>query len=387
MRRFTDLTSILAITDEERAEILQKAEMGDPVACFKQAQIYRFLHNCDDYRASAYELLTVASEGGVADADAAIAIMLFKGEIEPYDPVAAANLLEKALQSGSELAADYHLNNIIYGRWGCKQDVELAMKIVDGLIAESDNPQWYRLKGEILSNSNRNKEAVEWYERAVEAGLADAYDGLAYAKSTDDESDTRDYQLFMDIVKEGDEAGNPMCLYYAALLNMVNYDYIEFESDEMRDKFRRSIIEGFELCAEESLSIAFDTLGDIYYEGKMDIPVDGLKAWGYYVKGSEYMNPTCFERMYQMLLNDEIELHNMEREEAMDLCIINGARLRNRTLLIAAVEAYKRGRLTRYAREMEMFHLPAYDALPEDEPIDDEDDEVADDDGRFDAWA
>jgi TPR repeat protein len=95
MRRFHSLTGVLSISDDERNKILQQVEANDPVACFKQAQIYRYLHNCDDYVSSAHELLKRASESGIADADAAIAIMMFKGEIEPYNPPAAAQLLEK----------------------------------------------------------------------------------------------------------------------------------------------------------------------------------------------------------------------------------------------------------------------------------------------------
>ena len=90
--------------------------------------------------------------------------------------------------------------------------------------------------------------------------------------------------------------------------------------------------------------------------------------------------------MYDMLLTNEIQLGQMINEDAMDLCMINGARLHNARLLVAVVEAYKYGRLTRFAREIEMYHIPAYDAIPDDEPLDDEYDEP-DDDGRFDAWA
>ena len=89
--------------------------------------------------------------------------------------------------------------------------------------------------------------------------------------------------------------------------------------------------------------------------------------------------------MYEMLEADEISLANMSNEEAMDLCMINGARQHSSKLLIATVEAYKHGRLTCFAREIEMFHIPAYEALP-DEDFEDEYEEL-DDDGRFDAWA
>jgi hypothetical protein len=75
----------------------------------------------------------------------------------------------------------------------------------------------------------------------------------------------------------------------------------------------------------------------------------------------------------------------MSNEEAMDLCMINGARLHDARLLVETVEAYRHGRLTRFAREIEMFHIPAYDAIQDDEPLEYEDEQ--DDDGRFDAWA
>jgi hypothetical protein len=132
--------------------------------------------------------------------------------------------------------------------------------------------------------------------------------------------------------------------------------------------------------------MSMELLGDIYREGKMDVTADPIKAWEYYVQGSEFRHASCFEKMYDMLLTNEIQLGRISNEDVMDLCMINGARLHNARLLVAAVQAYKHGRLTRFAREIEMFHIPAYDAIPDDEPLDDEYDEQ-DDDGRFDAWA
>ena len=100
MKRFYNLAGVLSLSEEENKLIERQAQEGDPVACFKQAEIYLHLHGCDDYVSSAHKLLRKASEGGVADADAAIAIMMIKGEIEPYDPTAAVRLLEKAITAG-----------------------------------------------------------------------------------------------------------------------------------------------------------------------------------------------------------------------------------------------------------------------------------------------
>ena len=73
MRKFYNLAGILSISAEEKELIKQRALKGDPVACYKLAEIYLHLHECDDYASSAHELLQKASEGGVADADASMA--------------------------------------------------------------------------------------------------------------------------------------------------------------------------------------------------------------------------------------------------------------------------------------------------------------------------
>ena len=66
MRRFYTLAGILSLSEEEKELIQQQALEGDPVACYKLAEIHLHLHECEDYVASAHELLRKASEGGVA---------------------------------------------------------------------------------------------------------------------------------------------------------------------------------------------------------------------------------------------------------------------------------------------------------------------------------
>ena len=60
MRRFYNLPGILSLSDEEKELIRQQALEGDPVACYKLAEIHLHLHECEDYVASAPELLQKA---------------------------------------------------------------------------------------------------------------------------------------------------------------------------------------------------------------------------------------------------------------------------------------------------------------------------------------
>lgn len=386
MRNFYTLAGILSISAEEKELIKQQAMEGDPVACFKLAEIYLNLHECDDYLSSARELLLKASEGGVADADAEIAIMMFRGEIEPFNPVAAADYLEKAINNRSQYGIAFQLRNLLYGRYGYKQNIDIVKQTLEGILSQSEDPYWCALMGDVLMFEGKIIESQQWYEKAVAGGENSAYGDLALARGMDDEGNFRDYQAYNDTLMEGNDAMDPMCMYYFIIDKLFAYDDIDPEDTDARDEYRQMVIDALELNIEWCHPMSMEFLGDIYREGKMDVPVDLVKAWGYYVKGSEFMLPSCFEKMYDMLKANEIQLGQMSNDEAMDLCMINGARMHNNRLLVEAVEAYRHGRLTQFASEMERFHIPAYDAIPDDEPLDDEEEEP-DDDGRFDPWA
>lgn len=361
MIRYYDLGSICSIPAEELESVEEQANAGDPVSCCKLALILLAMHDTDDYIERAHELLKTASAAGVADADAAIGIMMFKGQIEPYNPLEAASVIEKAILANSTLAVAFQLRNILYGRYGYTQNIEKVATIVDNLINSMPNPYWYGLKGEVLSYQNKHIESEEWFQKAVDAGLVSFYSDLALARGFDDECNYRDYQAFADTTLEGHAAGDATCFYFYVLDRMPEYD--QFEDPETREEFRSAIIQGLEEKADEHHALSMELLGDIYREGQMDVPVDMVKAWKYYMQGSGYYRDSCFEKMYDMLDAGQIELAAMSKEDAMDLCMMNGARLHNEKLLRAAVEAYKKGRLTRFAREIELYHIHAYNAL------------------------
>ena len=385
MRKFYTLAGILSLSEEEKELIRQQAQEGDPVACYKLAEIHLHLHECEDYVSSAQELLQKASEGGVADADATIAIMMFRGEIEPFDPVAAAKLLEKAINNRSNRGIAFQLRNLLYGRYGYDPNLDLVRQTLDQLLSQGDDPYCCALMGDLLMAEGKIVESRQWYEKAVAGGETSAYADLAVARGINDGDSFRDYEAYKDTLMEGNDAMDPMCMYYFILENIESYYDIDPEDTQARDEYREMIIHALELNTEWCHPMSMELLGDIYREGKIDIPVDPVKAWDYYLRGSEFMQASCFEKMYDMLLTNEIQVGQMSNEEAMDLCMINGARLHEARLLVETVEAYKHGRLTRFAREIEMFHIPAYETIPDDEPLDE--DEEIDDDGRFDAWA
>ena len=127
------------------------------------------------------------SEGGVADADATMAIMMFRGEIEPFDPVAAAKRLEKAINNGSDRGIAFQLRNLLYGRYGYEQNIDLVKQTLDQLLSQGEDPYWCALMGDFLMAEGKIVESQQWYEKAVAGGENSAYGDLALARGINDD--------------------------------------------------------------------------------------------------------------------------------------------------------------------------------------------------------
>ena len=383
MREFYTDMGVRQCVNADDIDMLDKlAQTGDPIACYKLAKVdlaYRFEQDSVD---TAYGLLKKAQAGGVVEADVEIALMYFRGEIEPYNPKEGERLLMSALEKKNEYAAYVYLMNLIFGRYGYSVEVDLADRTLDALMAQSDNPHWYRLKGDTQLAMKNIHEAEQWYKKAVESGIIEAYSDLAIVRGLDDEGEITDWDAYTATIEEGADKGDMFSLHFMTLNLCSVYDEIDPDDEEERESCRESIIECLECC---NIGISYKLLGDIYREGRFGVAVDYLKAWEYYEKGARFNMASCYEKMHDMLRCKEVTGEN--REETMYVYALLGARLQSKRMIVETVEAYKRGHLTHFAAEIEMYHIPAYNAIPDDEELDDEEDEYPDDDGRYDAWA
>ena len=383
MREFyTDMGVRQYVNPDDMDVLDELAQAGDPVACYKLAKVdlaYRFEQDSVD---TAYGLLKKAQAGGVVEADVEIALMYFRGEIEPYNPKEGERLLMSALEKKNEYAAYVYLMNLIFGRYGYSVEIDLADRTLDALMAQSDNPYWFRLKGDTQLAMNNIREAEEWYKKAVDGGVVDAYSDLAIVRGLDDGGEIADWDVYTSTIEEGADKGDMLSLHFMTLNLCSAYDEIDPDDKEERDSCRESIIECLECC---NIDMSYKLLGDIHREGRYGVTVDYLKAWEYYEKGARFNMASCYEKMHDMLRCKEVTGENSE--ETMYVYALLGARLQSKRMIVETVEAYKRGHLTQFAAEIEMYHIPAYNAIPDDEELDDDEDELPDDDGRYDAWA
>lgn len=360
MIKFYNATTIRTISTEEVESIRTLAQEGDPVACFKLGRMtyaWSDLSAQEDYLITTKRLLTQAQRGGVVEADVALAIMMLNGEIEPYNPRRALGMIEEALKKGNEYAAYNQLCNLIFARFGYKQDLDLAERMLDELMEHSTNPWFYDLKGEVLQARGRYADSELWFAKAVECGITFSYNALAYARGYDNNGELRDWNAFIKTQCKGADEGNMFCMHYFAENQMQEYDSLGPEQTEKRDECRSNILELLEECVDQKHGFSAETLGDIYRGGLYGVPVDYDKAWRCYMLGADYALGNCYEKLYDMIVEGQVE-RATDRQECLEQFAIYGARLRNRRMQEETVRMYRCGRMTHYAAEIEMYHMP-----------------------------
>ena len=116
------------------------------------------------------------------------------------------------------------------------------------------------------------------------------------------------------------------------------------------------------------------------------------KAWAWYEKASERRNVYALEKMFAMIKHGKVK----HSQEEADEIALKGARLDSKYLLAEAVIAFTQGRLQEHADEISRYYEPIFDsedffdgwsAPDNDAWVHIDDDDLPDDDGRFDAYS
>lgn len=387
MRKFLSGTYLRNLDYEEIQAIEQGADDGNAEACFMKAFVLMTWRDTEGWARQAHKLLLKAKAGGIIDAEAVIADLIRYGELDNTDFARAKKLLDKALSKGSEFAAKYHIENLLYGLCGTVEDPEKALKFIDSLEPSDDTPMWYYYKGLAIERIEGLSAAKEWYSKALEWGVAEAIADYATAVGFDDEYEMEDQDAYEKILDEGCKINNPMCKYLKARLQGARWYDLPDENDEEKEELLDDILDNLESAATLGLAEASLWLGHIYKEGLYDLETDLEQAWAWYEDGAQFRSGECYEAMYAMAVQGLMHTPEDGRTIA-DKCAIQGARCGSKMMLRATVEAFYDGRLTSFASEIEEYYIPVYTLLGDDEGDDEEyDEEYDEDDGRYDTWS
>ena len=362
MRKFLSNTYVRNLGYDDLQIIDQETDDGIPEACFKQALVYISRKDIPNWNREAHKLLLKAKAGGVIDAEAVIADMIRYGELDNFDFSRAKKLLDKALAKGSEFAAKYHIENLLYGLCGTVEDPHKALEFIETLKPSDETPMWYYYKGLALERIEGLSAAKKWYEKALEWGVAEALTDYATALGFDDDYELVDPQAYELILNEGYKIHHPMSKYLKARLAGSHWYDLPDENEEEKDELLDNILDDLEYASTMGLAEASLWLGHIYKEGLYDLEKDLEQAWAWYEDGAQFRSGECYEAMYAMAVQGLV--HTLEEgREIADKCAIKGARCGSRMMLRAAVEAYYSGRLQKYSDEIEEYYIPVYTLL------------------------
>ena len=357
----------LYLLNNDTIEMLNAYEReGNPYAAYALGRYHRIVQPDTDSIETAEKMYEYAYKHGIADAGMALSMALRYGHFGYIDKRKSHQLFAEALEKESRLAAYSQLNNLLFGYNNTEKNPGKALTIVNELIAidGEEEPNWAYMKAVIIMNIYGEESSIPYYQKAISLGsnyALSVYPCLFIPKDDED----ADKEAFIAALKEGMEKENCDCYY--------NY---AFEVDD-EEEARNSLHKALDLGSTEAARL----LGDIYQGLAREEEDEAYyyKAWNCYNTGARHDSEECMERLFDMAKNELVEVSE-EQKEAIAIC---GARFGSQKLINAVVDAYKHGRLTDFAAEIEQYYLPGYDPDYEDET---EDDEFPDDDGRFDAY-
>lgn len=347
--------------DSSNLEELQKGvQRGEPLAYYALARYYSTVRPEADSVEFAVELFYRAADAGVVDAEAALALLWRSGDMGIVDLEKSQQMLDEAFEMGSLLAAKVVLTDMICGIYR-ERDIKTAMTIIDERISQKDSSLWCYLKGlaihqsaDILSWDEVCPQAAEWYRRAIEEGVSDAYQGLLEVSALDYFGNIVDADRYIDIACEGAAAGCAKMIYAVA---KYEYDICYSCSEKQSEDWYRQICEDFESALSRGCANAAYYLGQIYYREEDNLDA----AWAYYVKGATLGSVECYEAIYDLMDKGIVT----ESDEFKAHAALYGTRCGSWHLVRVVIELYQAGYLHSFASEIENYYMPRLHRLEE----------------------
>lgn len=411
LRLFHSRENIFLLDEAKSVELLKaEAEKGNRYAQYAYARWQTIVRGGENSIMIAFRNMQAAAKQDLPDALAGLAISYEYGDSGHVDWKKEAELLQKAFDMGSELAAIYILQDYCFGRHFEPAQPERAADLANQLIEKDRNngipPNGYWYYYRAIANEDRlgKTYVIDDYQKALEFGALNAYTDLiiayGYGDSNNTLIETKEYTQYLT---EGIDRLCAGAFYMDAAREMKRYDTFVglYRNDRgiQRRQIRYNILNDSHELIHSRLTqatqlgdrAAWEQLGDCYYYGYFGFEQNYKKAFTCYSNGAIHDIATAVEKLWRMMHE-----HLVDRPlDYVDSIALKGARCGSKLLLAETVIIHQEGRLTEYADEIERFYEPVFDA-PEFS-LDNEDDwrdiidhqfgdDLDEDDGRYDAW-
>ncbi len=381
VRIFSYFGNAFLLNSESIELIRERAEAGSPMAQFAYGRTLLSLCREENYAQKGVQWLERAFEGGVADAAAALYLVWYHGDADEVDRTRADNYLEAAISKGSSYAASIQLLNLIYGKHGVSEDPQKAVEMANQLIERDEtegidpDPMWYFRRGCAIEQIEGPEAAVGDFERAAELGASQAWSSVIFHYGCNNTDEVTDRPTYLRLLREGTLRRDNLCLYLTA--REIVRDWPSMPPYTQMIALKRYLM-ALEEAWQGGSPDAADCLGDIWCSGEYDLERDTQKAALWYERAMKMGSEYGCEMLFELAANDLCELSEAER----DRVALKGARLGSARMMYETLCAFYEGRLREYAVEIERYYAPFYEELCEEFY----DDELPDDDGRYDPY-
>lgn len=344
---------------EDIDKIRKLADKGNPYMQFAFARLHDTICLEENSAELSYEYYNLALEGGIADARMHLAFMFRDGDLGEVDSRLFISYANKALEEGSQRAAQFRLHQMIYGSDYYTGDPGKALIHLNDYLSITDDPDpyYYRLKASAEEKLEMKEEAARDYEKALNNGDGESFFLLACLTCCNEQGTVTDGEKFTEIMGRGQDAGvasaylETACLLNEEVFEELDEDYRAETRELMEDQLRLSTMLG-------GADAAF-LMGSFYEEGQYGFEQDYDQAWGWYAKGALLRSEGCYEALSRMVLEDETAPEMYDEEFGYE-CAYRGYILGADTLE-RVIRGYRSGHLTSHAAVIEEFYLPLYE--------------------------
>lgn len=377
--------SNVALLQDDADRIMELADEGNPYMMYAFARIHDALQaeaTSNEIKEAYYKM---AAGHGIGDAYFCLAFMYKDGDLGEQDEAAYMNMMQTALQHGSEKAACKTIRNLIYGIDGSDCDPQKAYGLAENFVKEQDfpNPYYYLLMADADIELGRKADAVRNYKMAAEYGCSSAYYWWAWAECCDENGNVIDKNRFIDIMQKGIGVYAGECfLMLPMLMSDVSYDDLD---DEDKEELRQSLLHDLEtgwMLGEEICALC---LAEYYEEGNYGFEQDYGQAWMWYSRGAILRLSSCYRALARMVLEDRTAPEKYDEAYGYE-CAYKGLILGCDDLLDVVIDGYRHGFLTHHAAMIERKWLPEHERkngrVQDDGTYHDEDCEPLSDAGR-----
>lgn len=386
------------------------AKNGYPYMQFAYARYHDCLRPCDDSNDIAREYYQKAADAGIADALMCMAFAWRDGDYGEVNREEYFRLRDLAAQQNSVTAHQQILRDRIFGNLDVPKDPRAVYTELERFFRTARenltpfDPRYYRLMGDACCELGRKLEADTWYKDAIQAGDVTAYYWLILLRAGDDNGNIIDFA-------EADQLVQPAISQltadaYIVFQNYLNEDKYADLAPELQREAYEILNEQLPLAYELGEPLGATSLGLNYRFGNYGFPQDDEQAWNWFTQAAVLRESVAYTQMAEM-----IEDHTAPEdftEQDQHFFELQALRLGYSSMLSKVAGAYSRGFLTDHAEEIEKYYLPELNGpdivddnpraaepstvdnpyeLPDfDDDINDDDFDIADDDGRYDPY-